>query len=185
MLTDKNIIVIGDVHGRTSWRKIVERHTGCRFVFLGDYCDPYEKMPGEAVLDNLMEIIRFKQAHPDEVVLLLGNHDVHYIDYGAPLCSRINLELAWQLREIFTEHADCFQCAHSERGILFTHAGVSEAWFRQSFVGDADGDIASQLNARSVVPHKWWGTRAPRAWSASRVPMASSTSATASRKAST
>lgn len=150
MLTDKNIIVIGDVHGRTLWRKIVERHSGCRFVFLGDYCDPYEKMPGQAVLDNLMEIIRFKQSHPDEVVLLLGNHDVHYIDYGAPLCSRINLELAWQLREIFTEHADCFQCAHSERGILFTHAGVSEAWFRQSFVGDADGDIASQLNACST-----------------------------------
>ena len=153
MLTDKNIIVIGDVHGRTSWRKIVERHTGCRFVFLGDYCDPYEKMPGEAVLDNLREIIQFKQLHPDEVVLLLGNHDVHYTEDRAPIGSRFDLELAWQLEEILTTNKDLFQCAYSERGILFAHAGVSEAWFLQSFGGDADGDadgdVASQLNARA------------------------------------
>lgn len=150
MLTDKNIIVIGDVHGRTSWKRIVERHPGCRFVFLGDYCDPYEKMPGEEVMENLMEIIRLKQARPDEVVLLLGNHDVHYTDDRAPFGSRFDLELAWQIKEILTTNADLFQCAYSERGILFTHAGVSEAWFHQSFGGDADGDIASQLNARAA-----------------------------------
>ena len=63
MLTEKNIIVIGDVHGRTSWKQIVDKHPGCRLVFLGDYCDPYEKIPGEAVLENLMEIIRqFRKA---------------------------------------------------------------------------------------------------------------------------
>ena len=148
MLTDQNIIVIGDVHGRTSWRKIVERHPGCQFVFLGDYCDPYEEIPGQVVLDNLREIIQFKQAHADDVVLLLGNHDVHDLENRAPIGSRFDLELAWQIEEILTTNADLFQCAYSERGILFTHAGVSDAWFRQSFVGDIDGDIASQLNAR-------------------------------------
>lgn len=150
MLTDKNIIVIGDVHGRTSWRKIVDRHTGCRFVFLGDYCDPYEKMPGEAVLDNLMEIFQFKKAHPDEVVLLLGNHDVHYTEDRAPIWSRFDLEQAWQIEEILTENKDLFQCAYSQWGILFTHAGVSDAWFRQSFGGDVDGDVVSQFHARAA-----------------------------------
>lgn len=148
MLTEKNIIVIGDVHGRTSWKQIVDKHPGCRLVFLGDYCDPYEKIPGEAVLENLMEIIRLKQAHPDDVILLLGNHDVHYYCDEAPIGTRYNLELGWEIEERFTMFAECFQCAYSERGILFTHAGVSDAWFHHDFEGDADADIAAQLNAR-------------------------------------
>ena len=149
MLTNKkSIIVIGDVHGRTSWRQIVDKHPGCRFVFLGDYCDPYETIPGEAVLDNLKEIIQVKQSRPDEVVLLLGNHDVHYTEDGAPIGSRFSLEYMLVIEELLTAYADCFQCAYSEWGILFTHAGVSEAWFRESFAGDVDGDIASQLKAR-------------------------------------
>ena len=115
MLTEKNIIVIGDVHGRTSWKQIVDKHPGCRLVFLGDYCDPYEKIPGEAVLENLMEIIRLKQAHPDDVILLLGNHDVHYYCDEAPIGTRYNLELGWEIEERFTMFAECFQCAYKRR----------------------------------------------------------------------
>jgi hypothetical protein len=74
---------------------------------------------------------------------------VHYTEDRALIGSRFDLELAWQIEEILTENKYLFQCAYSQWGILFTHAGVSDVWFRQSFVGDADGDIASQLNARA------------------------------------
>ena len=38
----KPIVVIGDVHGLTCWKDIVKVHKDSMFVFLGDYCDPYE-----------------------------------------------------------------------------------------------------------------------------------------------
>ena len=104
-----------------------------------------------SIESGLCDFIRkFKQEHPDEVVLLLGNHEVHYTEDRAPIGSRFDLELAWQIEEILTENKDLFQCAYSQWGILFTHAGVSDVWFRQSFEGDADGDIASQLHARAT-----------------------------------
>ena len=82
------------------------------------------------------------------MILLLGNHDVHYYCDEAPIGTRYNLELGWEIEERFTMFAECLQCAYSERGILFTHAGVSDAWFHHDFEGDADADIAAQLNAR-------------------------------------
>ena len=39
----KPIVVIGDVHGLTTWKDVVKNHRGSQFVFLGDYYDPYEE----------------------------------------------------------------------------------------------------------------------------------------------
>ncbi|MCD8262709.1 MAG: hypothetical protein LUD15_15580 [Bacteroides sp.] len=38
-------IAIGDIHGLTTWKGIVEKHPDCKIVFLGDYLDPYENIP--------------------------------------------------------------------------------------------------------------------------------------------
>ena len=36
-------ILIGDIHGRTQWKKIVEKEKDAdKFIFLGDYFDPYD-----------------------------------------------------------------------------------------------------------------------------------------------
>jgi glutamate racemase len=35
-------IAIGDVHGLTYWKGIVDSNPNCLYVFLGDYLDPYE-----------------------------------------------------------------------------------------------------------------------------------------------
>jgi len=44
----KSTIAIGDIHGLTNWKDIVNdpKNEGCRFVFLGDYMDPYGKFRG-------------------------------------------------------------------------------------------------------------------------------------------
>ena len=40
------VILIGDIHGRTIWKQIVERHPDAdHYVFFGDYFDPYEDIP--------------------------------------------------------------------------------------------------------------------------------------------
>ena len=75
----KKTIAIGDIHGRKNWKKIVEEHPDDRIVFLGDYCDPYDQMRNFDVLNNLLDIIELKKKRKDDIILLLGNHDMHYI----------------------------------------------------------------------------------------------------------
>ena len=38
------LVVIGDIHGRAVWRKIVDDNPDAdKFIFLGDYFDSHEK----------------------------------------------------------------------------------------------------------------------------------------------
>lgn len=38
----KNFVAIGDIHGRTSWKELVNENPNSIFIFTGDYLDPYE-----------------------------------------------------------------------------------------------------------------------------------------------
>ena len=73
----KPTVVLGDVHGLSRWKEIVNENPDCRYIFLGDYIDPYEPVPRALLLDNLNEIIQLKKEQPDHVILLFGNHDLH------------------------------------------------------------------------------------------------------------
>ncbi|MBR5148951.1 MAG: metallophosphoesterase [Bacteroidaceae bacterium] len=148
MKTDKDIIAIGDVHGITLWKEIVRRHPDSKFVFLGDYCDPYQPIGNEEVLANFKQIIQFKREHWDDVVLLLGNHDMHYITDKAPIGSRFSLDLMMDIEELLEVNEDCFQCVFCHDDMLFTHAGVSLPWFKEQFGGNVNEGIADQLMAR-------------------------------------
>lgn len=144
----EEIIVIGDVHGLRTWEQIVARHPGSKFVFLGDYNDPYgDAISNEEVLDNFKRLIDFKLAHEEEVVLLLGNHDMHYKDIEiAVLGTRFNVDIALDLMKLYDDYNDCFQNAYQYRNLLFTHAGVSEEWFSDTFQATTKDEIAWQLN---------------------------------------
>jgi hypothetical protein len=142
----KNIVAIGDIHGLTGWKDIVSEHPDCRIVFLGDYLDPYEKLSNRHVIRNLQDVILLKQQRPDEIVLLLGNHDLHYFTEEMAVSSRFDLAIAAEVSEIFINSYDLFQFAFQEEGCVFTHAGISQQWFDTDFHGDATRNIAEQLN---------------------------------------
>ena len=144
----EKIVVIGDIHGLTTWEQVVEKHPDCKYVFLGDYNDPYgHEITDEEVMDNFRRLINFKLDHMENVVLLLGNHDMHYVDVElAPLCTRYNINLSFDLMMLFDEYRHCFQYAHQEGNLLFTHAGVSEEWFSEAFQSNNRDEIALQLN---------------------------------------
>ena len=120
------MIVIPDVHGRLFWKEaIAAAKEDEKIIFLGDYLDPYsyefEEDPLMAqfaetyetrsnhVLNNFKEIIEFKRQNPDRVVLLLGNHDFHYLPIGerysgykletTKLCSHILFDNIYQFRK--------------------------------------------------------------------------------------
>jgi hypothetical protein len=163
MNTNK-ILTIGDIHGRSSWKEIIFggetefffwkqavtegylEHEGVykfqadwdKIIFVGDYADSYD-IKGEDIVSNLEEIVLFAKTYPDLVVLLLGNHDVHYI-VSNECCSGYRGELRPELNRIYTENDDLFKAAYLDvyeegdlvKKTLWTHAGVTEKWYREA-----------------------------------------------------
>lgn len=142
----KPTVAIGDIHGSTYWKEIVDENPDCQYVFLGDYLDPYQHMEDEDLARNFQHIMDFKKAKPDEVILLLGNHDLHYVTEDIPQSMRFNYAIADYIEDVFQENRNLFQYAYQEDNYIFVHAGISQRWFLDDFHGTLDENIATQLN---------------------------------------
>jgi len=161
-------VVIGDVHGLDTWRKFV-KWPWSRAIFMGDYCDPYGEMNDQKVIANLKRIIRLKKKHPKRIILLLGNHDMHYFSELVAPSSRYNYDLAPQIGALFQENLHLFQFAYQTGNTLFTHAGVSQNWWDDCFKGDITKNIADQLNHPTLeqlhaMGQCGWARRGPDKW---------------------
>lgn len=132
----KQILIIPDVHGRTFWKEPTQRISNFdKVIFLGDYLDPYPKegISEDEAFYNFKEIVNLKKQNQDKVILLLGNHDVHYIwPKEAGASTRFSVKNAEEYMYYFYEHKFCFQVAHTEiinaKIYLFTHAGINNKW---------------------------------------------------------
>lgn len=161
MNEEKNVLIIPDVHGRSFWKEAVEQYwEKCsKIVFLGDYTDPYpsEDITRRSALEQLLQIIDLKQSDPQRVVLLLGNHDLHYMYREFVRGSRYSASHAHRLKEVFLSHSSLFQLAHEEElygtRFLFTHAGVLPLWY-QAHREDIESLCAESLNRLNTPYHR-------------------------------
>jgi hypothetical protein len=153
----KKIIAIGDIHGRTSWSKIIEENPDAdRIIFIGDYFDaPPSKrhlgMYGVHELENFKNILAYKRSNPEKTVLLLGNHDYHYL-------SGVNAHYSGFQMDMYTAFSQELEQAildrllkwtHLEDGYLFSHAGVSKTWFKNTGV--------SHIHEINDLSRGWFG----------------------------
>ena len=138
---NKKILIIPDIHGRTFWKSAVESGDYEKIVFLGDYTDPYEMegITNRDALKNFKSIIAFKQQNPEKVVLLLGNHDLHYYsEYYYELTGGVRYDpvSAVSLQRLFSKYHSCFQLAWEtdwgNKHYLFSHAGVTQSWLKRN-----------------------------------------------------
>lgn len=138
------IIVVPDIHGETFWKEPVQKYIDQvdRIVFLGDYFDPYTDDGGvydpNEVYDNMMDIVNLKRNNMDKVVLLMGNHDFHYLSkraLGLARASRCDLRNWQRYNQFFIGHEDLFKVVHCEKvkGIsyVFSHAGLTTFWLNK------------------------------------------------------
>jgi len=144
-------IVIGDIHGRTSWKYIVEKEqTWDKVIFIGDYFDSKNHTADEQI-ENFDQIIKFKidQNSDSEVVLLIGNHDIHYFsEIGDCSTSGYQKDRAKEIESIIDVNRKHLQIAYQYGKYLFTHAGVSSV-FLDNTIGLKNWDvpgIAKTLN---------------------------------------
>lgn len=155
------VLTIGDVHGRDEWKfhthgspyeyaqweKAVSEGASVdsdewkdfpyraldKIVFVGDYVDAFDKTNLQ-ILKNLQDILFLKKNLPI-VELLLGNHDVQYIVPDCR-CSGYRPEIKFDLYKMFNDNIDMFNLAYeftteSNESWLWTHAGVSDGWYRE------------------------------------------------------
>ena len=128
------VLIVPDVHGRKFWHKAMEMIDEVdQVVFLGDYLDPYprEEITFEDALMEFEGILAFKEDYPDKVVLLVGNHDMHYIKTEFMNCSRLNVRRRQEIHDLFISNIDKLQLVHEIDNYLFSHAGVYLEWTKR------------------------------------------------------
>lgn len=149
------IAVIGDIHGLETWRNVLDRCGDYdKVIFIGDYVDSYT-MPNEIQHFNLREIIDFKNTYPDKVVLLLGNHDMHYINDNLE-CSGFSWNKYKLFNSLYRDNLDKFKMVHREGDFIFSHAGLSSEYMKSCGYGGERIDEAieyfnNMLNVNSFA----------------------------------
>lgn len=125
------ILINPDIHGRVFWKYSIEHKDEFdKIIFLGDYLDAYSPDLLVNEKDNFKEIIQFKKDNLDKVILLLGNHDCHYINSKILHSSRYNPFKANIYHKLFNNNLDLFQLVYIYNKYLFSHAGVYEEWLK-------------------------------------------------------
>ena len=144
------IITIGDIHGRPIWKKIVADNPDTdTFIFVGDYFDSFDYSAAEQIY-NFKEIIEFKKANFLKVILLLGNHDVIYFPKTLDLgIEGFNISNLADIQKVLLDNQQYLQMCYQADNYLFTHAGVSETFLKDTYYPDGDNfsQIPAHLNA--------------------------------------
>lgn len=136
-MNNKQILIIPDVHGRTFWKKAINKFPKNEFpnmeiIFLGDYLDPYtgyEDINKEQAYENFKEILEVAQ-NDERITLLIGNHDWHYF-VNLDTC-RIDRAHEREIERMFTENISRFRLHKvielDDCKYLFSHAGITQKW---------------------------------------------------------
>lgn len=118
-------IFIGDIHGRPIWKLILEKEKPNRVVFIGDYFDSYDFSTAEQI-HNFKEILEYKRSNPDvEVLLLIGNHDIHYFSgMGNSNTSGYQQMGFYLINQVLEENKHELQMCYQLDNIICSHAGI-------------------------------------------------------------
>lgn len=120
--------MLGDTHGHDSWKRVVEIEKDAdKFVFLGDYFDSFS-INTDTQVENFKDILAF--ADNGKTVILLGNHDYHYLcdlRHGYSGFNGVRKLVVQPLLKRAIEEGK-IELLHIEGDIIMSHAGVTDYW---------------------------------------------------------
>ena len=125
------IVALGDTHGRLIWKEIVAKESESdKIIFIGDYFDTHYDVTGQQQLENFKDILEFKRSNPEKVILLIGNHDFHYIRGINETYSGYQAVFAHDFGEILEDAMkdNSLQMCYVSDNYVFTHAGITKTW---------------------------------------------------------
>jgi len=141
-------VVIGDVHGRSLWKLIVNQENPDRVIFIGDYFDSFQ-IKTEDQVNNFLDIIEYKKSSGKEVIMLIGNHDHHYFpEVGDTGTSGYQKVGNYQISPVLDANREHLQMAYQIDEFLFSHAGISSMFLDSVFGKDGwkEETMVEQVN---------------------------------------
>lgn len=140
-------VCFGDIHGLSIWENILDKENPDKVIFLGDYFDPYNADLNLTMYENFEAILALKDKMNDKCILLIGNHDFHYItnlDQSSRWSYVTHKRISKTLRDLYVKKDLVF--AHQQGKYLFTHAGVNKFWLRERAKLNPEDFTAEQIN---------------------------------------
>ena len=136
------ILIIGDVHESDFWTEHVQKNKDRveKIVFMGDYFDSFKKVSAQVAFENFKKILALRQTLGEEkVILLIGNHDFHYTKFCMGRYSGFSTTTFVLVGSFLDELVDSgtLVLSYESDGYLFSHAGVSETWFKEMIGEDS------------------------------------------------
>lgn len=131
-----NCLIVGDIHAKP-W--VVDKIENLlpeydKIIFLGDYEDDWLATP-EMSYSVVKRLIDFKKAYVDKIVLLMGNHTYSEWLGGTFRCSGFNILTHSLVKDLYETRGEdgepIFQMAYSKGQYLFTHAGVTNTFWKE------------------------------------------------------
>lgn len=131
-----SINIIGDIHGRSNWRKVVR--DDCFNIFVGDYFDPYGEITFEQAKNEFLAIIDYIKTHSG--TMLYGNHDLHYFHLDDT--SRMDWDNMENIKTLLWDNKSMFKgIAYAlDSTTLVSHAGVSQEWLNSTDFNKSEFD---------------------------------------------
>lgn len=129
-------LILGDIHGRICWKDIIDKENPDKVVFLGDYVSTHEKISAEQQCSNIEDILNYKKANTDRVILLRGNHDIQHLGYSWAACSGFDKTVEKYMLTIKDRFLQLTQWVYMQDNIVFSHAGVSKVWMENIGLDD-------------------------------------------------
>jgi hypothetical protein len=126
------IVAVGDTHGRSKWKEIVNVEKDFdKFIFIGDYFDAKDGgYSANRQIENFKDIVEFKRNNPDKVILLIGNHDFHYLNGVNEEYSSFQWSYRKDINDVLQPVVDegLIQMCYQYNKYFFSHAGITKTW---------------------------------------------------------
>lgn len=149
------ILAIGDTHGRNIVIDIMRQYilddTIDKIVLIGDYFDSFD-IGGQQQIDNFKTIIDFKIAFPDKVIILIGNHDCHYMSFWQERYSGFQHGWQYSISHLLHTNLEIMQMCYIVDNIVFTHAGVTKTWCTRIL---GNGDLIPSVLLETAINDQW------------------------------
>jgi len=125
------ILSVGDIHGKNIWERI-DASKYDRVRFTGDLYDAFEYDQDE-LHDNALALVQWAR-NVGNVDFVIGNHDAHYFKWQEPVFKEVrgggfSEKQLYRAYHLYIENKDLFKVAYQEEKYLWTHAGLSQAYY--------------------------------------------------------
>lgn len=160
------IVILGDIHGRLIWNDIIEKENPDKVIFLGDYVSTHELIPADQQLSNLEDILNYKEANPDKVILLRGNHCMQHLGYSWAECSGWDQDVYEGMKPMKDRFLKLTQWVYQipDTNIVCSHAGISTkfldactGYFDDSMYSDKSTDLEIINLINTIEPCELFG----------------------------